>query len=302
MRAGIDIGGTYIKAGLIEEQSGHILAQSVVDFPKEKGESAVWDAIYKQMTSLLDEKNYKLEDLPFIGVAVPGSISRDGTTVLDAFNLNFHNTGIKEALENQFKNVSVNIINDANAATLAEHRFGILKGTNTAVLITLGTGVGGGLILGGKLFNGGNGNGVEIGHMTLRYDGEKHNCGNHGCFETYCSADALLKDSGWNTGPDLMRAIQRQDKRAVEKFGQYIDALSSGIVSVINILDPEIIAIGGGISNMQNVLLNPLREHVECKAFYKKSCRIECAAMGNNAGFVGAAIAGLAEDKKSILV
>lgn len=292
MRAGIDIGGTYIKAGLIEEQSGHILAQSMVDFPKGKGESAVWEVIYLQLTSLLVEQKHTLEDLPFLGVAVPGSISRDGSTVLDAFNLKFHNTKIKSALVNRFKGVSINIINDANAATLAEHRFGVLKGADTAVLITLGTGVGGGLILGGELFNGGNGNGVEIGHMTLRYDGKEHNCGNHGCFESYCSAAALIENSEWISGIDLTKAVQRNEKRAIERLAQYIDALSSGIVSITNILDPQIIAIGGGISNMGDVLLSPLREQVERKSFYKKSCRIERAAMGNSAGFVGAALAG----------
>ena len=292
MRAGIDIGGTYIKAGLIEEHSGQIIRQSLVDFPSGKGEAAVWDAIYIQLNNLLKEANYMLADLPFIGVAVPGSISSAGEIVLHAYNLNFHNTRIKQALSRQFKGIPINIINDANAATLAEHRFGVLRGADTAALITLGTGVGGGLILGGRLFNGGNGNGVEIGHMTLKYDGQRDTCGNLGCFELYCSAEALLRESGWNNGPDFVRAIQDGDQKAADRFDNYIDALSAGLVSIINILDPQIIAIGGGISNMGDVLLSPLREQVDRKSFYKNSCRIERAAMGNHAGFVGAALAG----------
>lgn len=270
MRAGVDIGGTFIKAGLIEESNGSIICHSTIPFPIGKGEDAVWDGIYNQVFALLTGENYTLSDLPFIGVAVPGSTDQYGEIVIDSHNLNFHNTPIKKELERRFGGTPVKVMNDANAATLAEHKFGILKGSNTAVLITLGTGVGGGLILGGKLFNGGNGNGVEIGHMTLKYDGAKHACGNVGCFETYCSSQALTRDPKWATDIDMINAVIDNDEKAIAIFKDYVDALSSGIVSITNLLDPEIVAIGGGLSNIGDLLLKPLRESVYHKSFYKK--------------------------------
>ncbi|NCB41749.1 MAG: ROK family protein [Clostridia bacterium] len=290
LRIGVDIGGTYIKAGLVQEKDGTIIHQSVVNFPKGENVSAVWDAIYNQVLSLLKMGKYTLSDVPFIGVAVPGSVNKSGDTVIDAYNLNFHNVPIKKALISMFGGLDVKIVNDANAATLAEHKFGVLKDAKTAVLLTLGTGIGGGLIIGGKLFNGGNGNGVEIGHMTLKYDGDRHSCGNFGCFETYCSAGALIKDTEWSNAYDLVEAVKKGNGTATKRFEEYLHALSSAIVSLTNILDPEIIALGGGISESKELLLEPLRKSVHMKSFHKQNYRIECASMGNSAGFVGAAM------------
>lgn len=292
IRAGIDIGGTYIKAGLVEDCSGKILTQSRIPLPLGKSEPAVWDAVYRQMHRLLDNCQMNFSQLPSIGIAVPGSIDPNGETVLHAYNLDFCETPIKRALTEKFGGIPILILNDANAAVIAEHSFGALKGIDTGVLLTLGTGVGGGLILGGKLFNGGNGNGVEIGHMTLNYDGKLHHCGNCGCVETYCSAKALTDfDISWKSAEEVFKAVEMNLPSALAALESYVEALSSAIVSITNMLDPQIIALGGGISNAGDVLLDPLRKRVAEKSFFKKRYNIVQAALGSSAGFVGAAVA-----------
>lgn len=292
IRAGIDIGGTNIKAGLVEDQTGAILAQSAVGFPSGRNESAVWDTLYHLMDRLLDSCGMDFSQVPSLGVAVPGSIDSSGERVLHAYNLDFSGTPIKEALTQKFPGVPILILNDANAATLAEHSFGALRGIDTGVLITLGTGVGGGLILGGKLFNGGNGNGVEIGHMTLNYDGKAHHCGNRGCVETYCCAGALTEHgSSWKNAEEVFRAFQSKDPIALASLDAYVEALSSAIVSITNMLDPQVIALGGGISNAGAILIDPIIDRVAEKSFFKKRYSIVQAALGGSAGFVGAAVA-----------
>lgn len=292
IRAGIDIGGTNIKAGLVEDQTGTILAQSTVGFPSGRNESAVWDTLYHQMDLLLDSCRMDFSQLASLGIAVPGSIDSSGEKVLHAYNLDFCGTPIKEALTRKFPGIPILILNDANAATLAEHSFGPLKGIDTGVLITLGTGVGGGLILGGKLFNGGNGNGVEIGHMTLNYDGKEHHCGNRGCVEAYCAAGALMEYGGsWKNAEEVFRAAESKNPVALDALDAYVDALSSAIVSITNMLDPQVIALGGGISNAGAVLIDPLIDRVAEKSFFQKRYNIVQAALGSNAGFVGAAVA-----------
>ncbi len=292
VRAGIDIGGTFIKAGLVEENTGRIIVQSAIPFPLGNKEAEIWSSIALQTDELLQKSQMNRTDLLSIGVAVAGSIDPKAEMILHAYNLNFNNTPIKKSLEEIFPGIPILIINDANAATLAEHRFGALRGADTAVLITLGTGVGGGLILGGKLFNGGNGNGVELGHMTLKFDGTEHNCGNKGCFELYCSAGALTEDNClWNDAEEVFNAVKIKNPLAQAKLESYIEALSSALVSITNLLDPEIIAVGGGISGAGETLFTPLRAKVKEKSFFNKDYRIVAASLGNSAGLVGAAIA-----------
>lgn len=295
MRAvGIDIGGSFIKAGLVDPETGCVLDRRVVPFPRGKGSDAVWDAAAEAVNGLLAAGGMAPGDLDCLGAAVPGSLDPLKTRVIHAYNLDFHGTQIRKALETKFPDVPLGILNDGDAATLAEHRFGALKGTMTSALITLGTGVGGGLILGGRLFGGGRGNGVEIGHMTLNYDGERHICGNIGCVEMYCSAQALVSPRDPFSSPRrTIDRILKRDPGTAEILERYADALSSAIVSLTNLLDPEVIALGGGVSNAGPALLMSTARKVAEKSFFKIEYPIVKAILGNDAGIVGAAVAQL---------
>lgn len=291
---GADIGGSFIKTGLVEQESGRILDRRSAPFPRGLGVQAVWDTLAGSVEALLLDNGLSAGCLCSLGVAVPGSLNPQKTRVIHAYNLDFHDTEIRQPLQEKFPAVPLEILNDADAATLAEHRFGALRGTGTAVLLTLGTGVGGGLILGGRLFGGGRGNGVEIGHMTLRYDGEVHDCGNRGCVEMYCAQDALLiPEDPQSTPAGTIELIRRNDPSAQAVFERYTDALSGAIASLANLLDPEVIALGGGIAYAGAPLLEALSRKVKEKSFFKISYPIVQAALGNDAGIVGAAVAHL---------
>jgi glucokinase len=191
-------------------------------------------------------------------------------------------------MQDQFPLQQVRLINDANAAALAEHRLGALRGCRTGLMITLGTGVGGGLILDGELFNGGMGQGVELGHMGLVHQGEACSCGNRGCVEAYCSSAYFLR-----TGMEPLERMELARSGDSESLGileKYLDYLSDALVSMIVLLDPEIIALGGGISKAGEFLFGPLRQLVDQKTFFRISPRIEGALLGNKAGYIGAAL------------
>lgn len=291
LRFGYDIGGTNIAAGVIDEND-RLITKGSVKFPRGEGTEAViaaCEALYRQ---ILGQAGIVESEIAGVGVAVPGSVSPETGVVIDAHNLGFHHTPLAAMLSDKLHK-SVNLINDADAATLAEHRIGSLKGTRTAMLITIGTGIGGGLILNGELFRGGRGNGTEPGHMVLRNGGRHCSCGIDGCAETYCSATRLGKDGaafGKASAKDVVEAAKQGNEEALTLFRQYIDDFGSYIASIINLLDPERIAIGGGVSGAGSFLLDPLRKDVERKCFFETCPEIVVASAGNDAGIVGAGL------------
>lgn len=291
LRFGYDIGGTNIAAGVIDEND-RLITKGSVKFPRGEGTEAViaaCEALYRQ---ILGQAGIVESEIAGVGVAVPGSVSPETGVVIDAHNLGFHHTPLAAMLSDKLHK-SVNLINDADAAMLAEHRIGSLKGTRTAMMITIGTGIGGGLILNGELFRGGRGNGTEPGHMVLRNGGRHCSCGIDGCAETYCSATRLGKDGaafGKASAKDVVEAAKQGNEEALTLFRQYIDDFGSYIASIINLLDPERIAIGGGVSGAGSFLLDPLRKDVERKCFFETCPEIVVASAGNDAGIVGAGL------------
>ena len=223
---------------------------------------------------------------------------------------------LKALVQEAFEGVPVYLANDANGAALAELYAGAFRGCRTAVLLTLGTGLGGGIIFGGHMFNGGMNQGVELGHMYLVNGGEHCTCGNDGCMEAYCAASALTRDGrrAMQAHPESMLAEQTGgdpgkitpklvtdcakagDAAAKAVFDTYIEHLSSACASVYNILDPEVLAIGGGLSAAGPFLFDPLQEKVSKKCFYATRGKLVPAVLGNEAGMVGAAL--LARDAK----
>ena len=209
---GIDIGGTNVKIGLLDEAL-ELTAETSVPFPHTTAADLA-KKIRAAVLALLEEKNAALCDVGSLGAVVPGSIDASGETVLDAHNLDFHNVPLRKLLQEQFPGIPVYIANDANGAALAELYKGAFTGCKTGVLLTLGTGLGGGIILNGKMFNGGMNHGVELGHAYLVDGGEPCTCGNHGCMEAYCAASALARDG----------------KRAMEQHPESLIAARAGVL------------------------------------------------------------------------
>lgn len=289
IQIGFDIGGTNIKAGVVDDQS-NVLAENTRLFPRGENHEAVLETMEKMVFELLSLVKSKYEEISSIGVAVPGTLDTNNETVLHAYNLGFHNLPLKALLEEKFPGVPVFLANDANAAALGELYKGAFVGCKTAVLFTLGTGVGGGLILGGKLFNGGMGHGIELGHVRLIHDGPLCTCGNRGCLETVCSAK-FFENQGL-TAKGVIDKAKAGDKPSLEIFNEYLGYLSDAIVSVSMLLDPEVIALGGGISQAGDFLFEPLRKLVEEKSFFKFPHKTVPTELGNKAGLVGAAMLG----------
>ena len=305
---GIDIGGTNVKIGLLDEAL-ELTAETSVPFPHTTAADLA-KKIRAAVLALLEEKNAALCDVGSLGAVVPGSIDASGETVLDAHNLDFHNVPLRKLLQEQFPGIPVYIANDANGAALAELYKGAFTGCKTGVLLTLGTGLGGGIILNGKMFNGGMNHGVELGHAYLVDGGEPCTCGNHGCMEAYCAASALARDgqramkkhpesliaaraggSPENVDAKLVIDCAKEgDETAKTVFDQYIDSLSSACASIYNLLDPEVIAIGGGVCGAGEFLFAPLREKTTGKCFYKTHGKLVPAELGNDAGMIGAAM------------
>jgi len=307
---GVDIGGTTIKIGLVDDEL-HIIRRAVIPFPMIGGEG-VAKALAEAVRGLLAEHGITEQEISYVGVVVPGSIDPTGEIVLDAHNLGFHNVPFKQQLQNQFPDHPVYLANDADGAALAELGCGAFVGCKTAVLLTLGTGVGGGVILNGKMFSGGCRRGCELGHMQLVAGGELCTCGVRGCIEAYCSATALIRegrkamaahpesllatrsggDESQLTGKFIIDCAKDGDETAKAVFDAYVDHLGSAVVTMVHILDPEVIAIGGGICHSGDFLFAPLRKNVLEKCFFDSCGDIVPAKMGNDAGIIGAAMLG----------
>lgn len=305
--AGIDIGGTNIKSGLVDGDTGKLIRKTSCPFHKESGIAGAAQGIRASVERICGEEGISTAELGGIGVDVPGSISQDMSVVLHAYNLDFHHTPVKAEVEKMFPGLNVILANDADTAAYAELYGGAFSGAKTAVLLTLGTGLGGGIIIGGRIFRGGCGHGTEPGHMILNKDGELCTCGNRGCAETECAATWLKKQGIqlYHSDPNgliremagddvdkvdarmVVEAAKKKDPRAREVFGQYVDNLACAIVSFIHILDPEVVALGGGVSEAGDFLYEPLRRRVNEMNFFHSDYPIRPAKFGNDAGMIG---------------
>lgn len=306
LRIGVDIGGTNIKLGLVND-SLQIIARDAFPFPHTDSET-VAKQIADASRRLLLNQGLTLDAVSSVGVVVPGSIDPTGTIVLHAYNLDFHHVPFQAQLQAQFGAHPVFLANDADGAALAELGIGAFQGCRSAVLMTLGTGVGGGVILNGRLYTGGNGHGVELGHMPLVAGGEPCTCGLYGCIEAYCSATALAREglraasahpesvlAAHGTDLDAKTVIDSAkagDPAAQDVFARYVDYLGSACIAIVHLLDPEVIAIGGGICGAGEFLFQPLRKNVAEKCFFSDFASIVPATAGNDAGIIGAAMLG----------
>ncbi len=308
---GIDIGGMSIKLGIISK-NGEVLDKTnfPVDYKKYNSEEVI-SMMSEYIVKLLEKNNFKVSDLEGIGIGCPGAINTPKGTVDYANNLGWVNVPLTDKLNAIFK-VPVYVSNDANVAALGEAIYGAGKNYATSIMITLGTGVGGGIVIDHHLFEGHEGKGAELGHMVIRTNGEQCSCGRKGCFEAYASATALIKQTKeamkknpnskmWelvksnidNTnGKTAFEAMKLGDKSAKEVVDQYIYYLGEGLLNICNIFRPEAILLGGGVSAQKEFLTKPLVDYLEEHFYgYKQSPKVDIliATLGNDAGIVGAA-------------
>lgn len=312
---GVDLGGTNIAVGVVNEKYEIIKKGSV---PTKADREA--DEIIRDMADLslrlLGECGLKAEDVEYAGISTPGTAVRETGVVIYANNLPFMNYPLAAKLA-EFSGIKrVLIENDANAAAKAEAVAGAARGAKFSVMITLGTGVGGGIIIDGEVYSGFNSAGAELGHMVIEKDGRQCSCGRRGCWEAYSSATGLInltkdkivecREKGIETAMDEMighdldktsgrtafSAMRNGDKAAAEVVDEYIDYLACGLANVDRIFHPDVLSIGGGIANERDNLLIPLRERVTEMMHMPEGFKLpelKIAELGNDAGIIGAA-------------
>jgi glucokinase len=308
---GIDLGGTKIAAGIVDEEGTIIKKDSVPTGRTRKNEEIVND-ICMLVKKLLNDTNLSEKDIYSVGIGSPGSLDRDQGIIIANFNLSFRYVTIRKAIQEVIP-VPVYVENDANCAAIAESIAGVGKGVDYMVLITIGTGIGGGIIINNKLYIGSNGAAAELGHMVINLDGESCTCGRKGCWEAYSSATAFIRQTkaaaADNPESKILElvdgdmekidaktafdAARMGDETAINVVDRYIDILAEGLANMVNIFQPDLIAIGGGVSKEGENLLAPLREKMKGRTFFigdLKNTQIVAAKMGNDAGIVGAAL------------
>ena len=308
-RLGVDLGGTNIVAGVTDENYNIIgIGKVKTNAPRPAEEIA--DDMAKAVFEAVKNAGLEMSDISSMGIGTPGAVDPKAGVVTYANNLGFENVPLCSMMKER-TGVDFYIENDANAAAYGEYIAGAGKGTNNFVAITLGTGVGGGIVIDGKLYSGSNYAGGELGHTVVNFDGEMCSCGRRGCFEAYASATALIrqtkakmeecKDSVmWEIAGSLNNvngltafdAWRRGDSAAKEVVEKYIEYISVGTTNMVNIFQPEKFCIGGGISGEKENLTNPVSEFVNREDYarnMKKRVEICVAELGNDAGIIGAA-------------
>ncbi len=309
---GIDLGGTNIAAAVVDE-GFNIIGKGKIKTNCPRPVEEICDSIYEAGMLAIDACGLTLGDIEEVGVGCPGSVDPKTGVICYSSNLGFINAPVGELLSARFGR-KVFLENDANAAAFGEQLAGAGKGANHFVAITLGTGVGGGVIIDGVILSGCNSAGGELGHTVIVKDGEPCSCGRNGCWEAYASATGLIRQTKrameadrsskmWGIAPDLeevsgctaFEGLRLGDKTAIAVVKSYCDYVACGLTNIINIFQPEVVCIGGGISNEGETLVGPIREYVKRERYSRnvdKQTEIKPAVLGNDAGIIGAAFLG----------
>lgn len=311
-KVGVDLGGTNIAVGIIDENY-KIIGRGKTKTALPRPAEDIFEDICKCVKVAVENAGLTMDIVESIGIGTPGSVDKENGVITYANNLDFNNVPAVEYMHREFPDKKIYIENDANCAALGEALAGSGVGKNSFIAVTLGTGVGGGIVLNGKLLTGCNDAGGEIGHIVIKFDGEKCNCDRVGCWERYASATALInqtkaamnehKDSkmwelcsgdinkaGGRTAFDAMRLGDEWGKKVVDTYIEYIGI---GTTNIVNIFQPEMVCFGGGICNEGETLLAPLREYVRKTQYNKrtpKNTELCVATLGNDAGIIGAAL------------
>lgn len=303
---GIDLGGTNIKGAVVTE-SGEIVREASRPTHVEQGPDAIAGGIAAVIGELENGEHFA-----GVGLGCPGTVDDESGEVVCAFNLDLIHYDLRKAIRER-TGYEIRLGNDANVAALAEALVGVGKGAHSVVVITLGTGVGCGIVLEGKMLTGWTGAASELGHMVIAEDGASCTCGRKGCFEAYASATALIRmtkeameqhpesamhaiarENGAVDGRTAFAAKERGDAAGTEVVRTYVKYLAAGVTNVVNIFFPEIIAFSGGVANQGEALLGPLREEVSRQEFggryVKRHARLVNCTLGYQSGIIGAAL------------
>ena len=308
-RIGIDLGGTNIKAGVVNDQY-EIVASAWCKTRLPRPSQEILMDMARMAREAAEKAGLTMDDIASVGIGIPGTCNADTGVVEYACNVQFENVPVRDIMHGLLGK-DIYIENDANAAALGEALAGAAKGAQSAVCITLGTGVGGGIIIDGRIYGGFNFAGAELGHIVINEGGELCGCGRQGCWEAYASATALINQTRramvnhpeskmWEIAGDLDKVdgrtafdgMRAEDAVASQVVDTYIQHIACGLINVINIFQPEVLCIGGGICKEGETLMKPLREHIERERYSKYSThqtRLCVAQLGNDAGIIGAA-------------
>ena len=310
-KLGIDLGGTNIVSGVVDENY-NVVATAKVKTNCPRPAEEIIDDMAKVTFEAIEKAGLTIDDIDYMGVGAPGSINPENGFIPYSNNINFVNVPLSDMLKERVGK-DFFIDNDANAAAYGEFLAGSGKGTSHFIAITLGTGVGSGIIIDGKLFYGSNFAGGELGHTAIQVDGEDCTCGRKGCWEAYASATALIRQTKakmlenkdsimWEmVGGDIEKvsgrtsfdAMRKGDKAGKEVVDQYIRYVGIGLINSINIFQPQVLCIGGGISHEGDTLIKPLVEMVDKENYFRGDAEfktvIKTATLGNDAGIIGAA-------------
>lgn len=310
MYIGIDVGGTNLKAGLVDER-GAILAVERTPLGIFRGPEPFAETLAELAGAVLHKGGAEPGDISYVGMGIPGAV--EGGNILYTCNIPMRGVPISDLFRRHL-DLPVLLGNDADCAAVGEWACGAGRGTRDFAVVTLGTGVGGGFILNGKLYSGG-GTVGEVGHMVIERGGVPCSCGRRGCWEAYASATALArqtqeamaahpdsllhaaaKENGGVEGRTAFLAAEWGDAAAREVCRKYVEYLAAGVTNLVNILQPEVLAVGGGVAGAPDALLmEPLRQLVEAECYPRhvgKLPRILRAQLGNDAGIIGAALLG----------
>ena len=306
---GIDLGGTNIKVGLVDENYNIVSkATAKTDLPRPAEE--ICESIVDTVWEALNAAKVTIGEVNSIGIGTPGVANRNSGVVLYSCNLGFNNTNLRTLIKAKLGK-EVYVENDANAAAFGEVLNGAGKGYKDVVVVTLGTGVGGGIIIDGKIYTGFNFCGAELGHTVIQYGGRQCGCGRRGCFEAYSSATALINmtkeameahpDSKmWQIagsldnvdGKTAFDGMRADDDAAKQVVNTYIEYLGCGLTNIVNTFQPEVLLIGGGICKEGENLTKPLEEFIKRESYCidpNRSTKLDIAKLGNDAGIIGAA-------------
>ncbi|MBQ4072025.1 MAG: ROK family protein [Clostridia bacterium] len=316
---GVDLGGTNIAVGIVDLNSRKIVRQMSVKTNAPRPCTEISKDITSVCQTLCKQERIKMSDIRWVGAVTPG-IVKDGV-VKSAVNLGWRDVNFRKILASATRRPTF-IANDANGAAYAEALWGSGEGASSLVAITIGTGVGGGIVFNGMMWEGINGFAAEMGHMVIAEGGKACGCGKRGCIEAYCSATALISETKrymklypesemWNlvegniervSGKTAFLAKAAGDRAGTLVVDEFIDHLAIGVANVINILQPDVVCIGGGISREGEVLMAPLRERVLHESFGTEGARTKlvAATFKNDAGIFGAALLGLQEGNNTV--
>lgn len=311
---GIDLGGTNIVAAVVNEKY-EIVSEAKNPTLCPRSWKEILDDVAKTAIEAANLANLKISDFEFVGIGSPGVISVETGTVIVAVNLGFENVPLTKYLSEKL-GVPVILENDANAAAFGEYKAGAAKNTTNFVALTIGTGIGSGVVLDGKIYRGNNGIAGELGHSVIKLGGRQCSCGRKGCIDVYASATGLITTTKeametnkeslmWQlskgdiknvTGITAFKAARQKDKTALEVVNSYVEVLAAAITNIINTFQPDMITIAGGISKEGDFLLNPVKSLVEKESLKnpaKPSPKIEIAQLQDKAGVIGAALLGI---------